>query len=112
MLLRRLLLLVAVLLGLSVVTAALAPRNVLLRRSAPPPAPTAAAAPSAGPARQIARTLVVQDLLRPAHVRARAGDEILLTVRSNHLGTVDVGALAADQAVDAGSDAQFDLIAD
>jgi hypothetical protein len=110
-LLRRLMLLVAVLLGLSVLAAAIAPREpLLLRRVAPTPTPSPT--PTAGPAREIVRTLDVQGLTRPARVRARVGDEVLLTVRSDRLDTVDVDGLTGDKAVDAGSDAQFDLIAD
>jgi hypothetical protein len=112
---RRLMVLMAVLLGLTALATALAPRPRVAREGAatPQPAPTVVARPAVEPsqARIVERTLEA-DPARPAVVRARVGDTIRLVVRGQLLDSVEVEGLGAIEQVEPDSPARFELFAD
>src|SRR4051812_23487309 len=116
---RRLLVLMAVLLGLTALATALAPRAGV----APPggrlttPTPTARAAPSA-PAAPATEPTVVQRTVdagpgaRFARVRARVGDTVRLSVRAKVLDAVQIAGLDQIEPVEPGVPARFEFLAD
>ena len=113
---RRLLVLMAVLLGLTALAAALAPRpTVAPQRSGV--SPTATPAPSAtangtAASRVVTRTINVDASARRGRVRARAGDTIRLFVRGDVLDAVEVEGLDEIEPIEPGSPARFEFIAD
>jgi hypothetical protein len=110
---RRLLILLAVLLGLSALAASVAPpQRPLGDFGAPAPTQAPPVQPAPQPPRTIARTIVADRLTGPARVRARVGDTVQLVVRSSRLDSVAVADLAPVQAVEADSPAQFEILAD
>ena len=112
---RRLLVLMAVLLGFTALAAALAPRPTVA-----PPRGSASASPSpepstsspAGASRVIDRTVDANAGARPARVRARAGDTIRLAVRGDVLDAVELKGLDEIEPVEPGSPARFEFLAD
>ena len=106
MLARRLLVLVAVLMGLTAVAAGFATR--------PPTRPiTQQATPTPGsshPASPLEERFV--SLSEPTDVRVEEGSELRLTVRGDALDTVELVGLDLLEAVAPDSPATFDLIAD
>lgn len=112
---RRLMLLMAVLLGLTALATALAPRPRIDRQqtATPQPAPTAAPRPSAEPAqaRVVERTLDA-DAERPVVVRARVGDTVRLVVRGDILDSVEVEGTGVIDQVEPDSPARFELFAE
>ena len=113
---RRLLVLMAVLLGLTALATSLAPRpSVSGRESATPaPAPSAGTRPAAGaePSRVVERTLVADPGARPGVVLARVGDTIRLMVRGDILDSVEVEGFDEIEPVEPGSPARFELLAE
>jgi hypothetical protein len=112
---RRLMILMAVLLGLTALATALAPRPRVDRQGSatPQPTPTVAARPAVEPsqARIVERTLEV-DPARPAVVRARVGDTIRLVVRGEVLDSVEVEGFGEIEQIEPDSPARFELFAD
>jgi hypothetical protein len=113
---RRLLVLMAVLLGFTALAAALAPRPTVT-----PPRGSATASPSPEPSTSspstptshvIARTVDANAGARPAHVRARAGDVVRLAVRGDVLDAVELQGLDEIEPIEPGSPARFELLAD
>jgi len=116
---RRLLVLMAVLLGLTALAAALAPRpTVVPERGTPTASPTpepsvsVPAAPAAS--RIVSRTLDAGsgERSRSTVVRARAGDTIRLSVRGDVLDAVELEGLDEIEPVEPGSPARFEFLAE
>ena len=112
---RRLMVLMAVLLGLTALATSLAPRPRVVRRPAatPPPAPTVAPRPAAPPrpARIVQRTLEA-DAAAPVVVNARVGDTIRLVIKGDVLDSVEIEGFDAIEPVEPDSPARFELFAD
>ncbi len=113
---RRLLVLFAVLLGLTALVTSLAPRPT--REPAPvdtttaTPAPTPSPAAGSQPSRRIERTISA-DAGRPrARVRVRAGDVLHLTVRGDVLDGVEITGLGKLEPIEPGSPARFEMLLD
>ena len=103
---RRLLIALAVLLGLTALAAGVAPRERVSTDSSPPPAPA--------PAREQASGTVVRTLDAGStgqRVVARVGQIVELTVRSDTLETVSLGDVGVETA-EPDSPAHFELLAD
>jgi hypothetical protein len=113
---RRLLVLMAVLLGLTALATSLAPRpGVSGRGSATPaPAPSAESRPAGGaePSRVVERTLVADPGARPAVVLAHVGDTVRLMVKGDILDSVELEGFDEIEPVEPGSPARFELLAD
>jgi len=114
---RRLLVLMAVLLGMTALAAALAPRPTVVpprATTSPTPEPSAAS-PAPGASRVVAKTLDAGDgtgRAGTAIVRAREGDTIRLSVRGDVLDAVELRGLDEIEPVEPGSPARFEFIAD
>jgi hypothetical protein len=112
---RRLLVLFAVLLGLTALVTSLAPRPTVGPRPVDPavstPAPTPSPLPSGQASRRIERTISA-DTGRRARVRARAGDVLALTVRGDLLDAVEIAGLGKLASVEPGSPARFEMLLD
>ena len=113
---RRLLLVFAVLLGLTALATSLAPRPNVRPGSAgagvstPSPVPSPASVPQSS--RRIERTISA-DAGRPrARVRARAGDVLALTVRGDVLDGVEITDLGKLEPIEPGSPARFEFLAE
>jgi plastocyanin len=113
---RRLLVLMAVLLGLTALAAALAPRpTVVPERGSVTPSPTATPSPPAEGAagsHVVTRTVDADMGAKPARVRARAGDTIRLSVRGDVLDAVELKGLDEIEPVEPGSPARFEFRAE
>jgi hypothetical protein len=112
---RRLLILMAVLLGLTAVATSLAPRPGMSGRgSATPAAPSAESRPADGaePSRVVERTLVANPGVRPAVVLAHPGDTIRLMVKGDILDSVELEGFDEIEPVEPGSPARFELLAE
>jgi hypothetical protein len=109
---RRMLVLVAVLMGLTALVATLAPPERVRPRGEPTPAPLASrpaqALPPAGP--DVKATLP-SGRGRPRTVRAELGDAVTIDVESETATSVALGDLAIQQA-EPGLPAHFELLAD
>src|SRR4051794_21781158 len=116
---RRLLVLMAVLLGLTALAAALAPRPTVVpprsgSEASPTPRPSSAATADAA-SRVVARTLSADQSAGGAGkngVRARTGDTVRLTVGGDVLDAVEVQGLDQIEAMDVGAPAHFEFPAD
>ena len=114
---RRLLVLMAVLLGLTALTTALAPRPGG-RATTATPTPTARASPSASAPAAPAEPDVVQRTVnagrgaRFARVRVRLGDTVRLSVRADVLDAVRIDGLDEIEPVEPGVPARFEFLAD
>jgi len=116
---RRLLVLMAVLLGLTALAAALAPRPTVVPprsrlKASPTPGPSGAATAEAA-SRVVARTLSADQRAGRAGkniVRAREGDTVRLTVRGDVLDAVEVQGVDQIEAMDVGAPAHFEFTAD
>jgi hypothetical protein len=112
---RRILVLVAVLMGLTALAASLAPAPRTLRQT-PPAASTATPAPApAAPASSpdtVTASLAAGPRARPRVVRAREGDIVQLDVSGNVVDTVVIPGLAVAVPIDPASPAQLQLFAD
>jgi hypothetical protein len=107
---RRLIILVAVLMGLTALAATVAPPPESQRRGAretpsPSPAPTTPGDPG-----ELALTVDAAE--RPQQVQAAVGDSIGLEVRAELIDTVVIDGLDAVEAVEPDSPARFELFAD
>jgi hypothetical protein len=111
---RRLLVIFAVLLGLTALVTSLAPRPTVrpgtggagVATPSPTPSPTATGQPS----RRLVRTISA-DAGRPrARVRARAGDVLALTVRGDVLDGVAIDGLGKLEPIEPGSPARFEML--
>jgi hypothetical protein len=123
MLARRLLILIAVLMGLTALTAGLAPREPAEEsRSTPTPTP---AAPSAEPqppedsaAGDLAEPGVTQHVIdasegaRPKRVTATTGERLRITVEGDVLGSVELGDNVAIEQISPEAPASFELLPD
>jgi len=103
MLLRRLLLLVAVLFLVGAIASAIAPR--------PEPEPIPSTPPS-GPPAALGATRVAGTLPADDVVRAVVGDVVDLTVTADVEDTVEITDLGLDAPVDAQDPARFEFVAD
>ncbi|MEO8689649.1 MAG: hypothetical protein ABI611_15725 [Solirubrobacteraceae bacterium] len=114
---RRLLVLFAVLLGLTALVTSLAPRPTAGPRPTGPGAATPASTPTPTPtsqtsSRRIERTISA-DAGRPrTRVRARAGDVLARTVRGDLLDAVEIAGLGKLESVEPGSPARFEMLLD
>jgi hypothetical protein len=116
---RRLLVLMAVLLGLTALAAALAPRPTVAPQrgglgASPTPAPSTAS-PASGPSQVVTRTLSADEGAGRGGtntVRARVGDTIRLSVHGDVLDAVELQGLGQIAALEPGSPAHFEFIAD
>jgi hypothetical protein len=113
---RRLLVLMAVLLGLTALATALAPRPTAVPQrgsatASPSPEPSASS-PAPGASHVVEQTVNANTNARPAHVRARAGDTIRLAVRGDVLDAVELQGLDEIEPVEPGSPARFEFLAD
>jgi hypothetical protein len=115
---RRLLVLMAVLLGLTALAAALAPRPTVVPQRGGLTSPTPARAtpsPDTGPSQVVSRTLSADegaDRGGANIVRAREGDTIRLSVRGDVLDAVELQGLDEIEPLEPGSPARFEFIAD
>jgi hypothetical protein len=113
---RRLLVLFAVLLGLTALVTSLAPRPTIHRRSLGAGVATPTATPSPTPPRHETRTLsktISAEGGRPrAHVRAHVGDVLELTVAGDELDAVEIAGLGKLASVEPGSPARFEILLD
>ena len=111
---RRLLVVFAVLLGLTALATALAPRPTV--RDSPPAqrdaTPTATPAPerSETASRRVERTISADPGRKRAHVRVRVGDVLALTVSGNVLDGVEIAALGKLEPIEPGSPARFEML--
>ncbi len=103
---RRMLFIVAILMGITAITAGLAAPP---RRPAATP-PVAGAGPSAGDPAEMRRTLDAGGRART--VAVEEGDHVVLTVRSDLTDTVEVVGLDRLAPVAPGLPATFDILAD
>jgi hypothetical protein len=113
---RRLLVVFAVLLGLTALATSLAPRPTARDGAGTQPAATPTRTPvperSESASRRIERTISA-DAGRPrARVRARAGDVLSLTVRGDVLDGVQIPALGKLEPIEPGSPARFEMLLD
>ncbi|MEA2282550.1 MAG: hypothetical protein QOK21_3157 [Solirubrobacteraceae bacterium] len=111
---RRILVLVAVLMGLTALAASLTPPPQSLRRGAQPPGP-AATPGAAGRAPAPAARIVTARLSaggRPRRISARTGDTVILDITAGTPDTVVIDDLAVSEPVDPQSPAQVELYAD
>jgi hypothetical protein len=114
---RRLLVLFAVLLGLTALVTSLAPRPTarapgLAQRgaTAPTATPTPALERGAAPSRRIVRTISTDPGRPRARVRARVGDVLALTVRGEVLDGVAIEELGELEPIEPGSPARFEVL--
>jgi hypothetical protein len=112
---RRLLVLMAVLLGFTALAAALAPRPTVVppregASASPSPGPSSASSPAAS--RVVTQTVNANAGAEPSRVRARAGDTIRLAVRGDVLDAVELQGLDEIEPVEPGSPARFEFLAE
>jgi hypothetical protein len=116
---RRLLVLMAVLLGLTALAAALAPRpTVVPQRGGLAASPTPAAttpAPASEPSRVVAKSIGADEGAGRGGanlVRAREGDTVRLTVHGDVLDTAEIEGVGQVAPLEPGSPAHFEFTAD
>lgn len=114
---RRLLLLFAVLLGLTALVTSLAPRPSAPAGGADAPVSTPSPAPTRTtqdrlPSRRLERTISADAGRSRAHVRARAGDVLALTVRGDMLDGVEIDGLGKIEPISPDSPARFEMLLD
>jgi hypothetical protein len=116
---RRLLVLMAVLLGLTALAAALAPRpTVVPQRGGLQASPTPAAstpAPASQPSQVVAKTISADEGARRSGaniVRARVGDTVQLTIQGDVLDAAQIDGFGEIEPLEPGSPAHFVFIAD
>ena len=111
---RRLLVLFAVLLGLTALATSLAPRPTGTRpgivQQTPRPTATPTPEPSAGSSRRIERTISADPGKPRARVQARVGDILALTVRGDVLDGVEIDELGKLEPIEPGSPARFEVL--
>ena len=113
---RRLLVVFAVLLGLTALATSLAPRPTIRdgARAQPDATPTATPAParSGSASRRVERTISADPGRKRASVRVRVGDVLALTVRGDLLDSVEIADLGKLEPVEPGSPARFEMLLD
>jgi hypothetical protein len=113
---RRLLVIMAVLLGFTALVTALAPRPTSVDPRAPaaasPTGEPSASRPAAGASRVVTQTVDASAGVRPTRVRARAGDTVRLAVRGDVLDAVELKGLDEIELVEPGSPARFEFLAE
>ena len=111
---RRLLVVFAVLLGLTALATALAPRPTVRdgARVEPSSTPTPTPAPerSETKSRRIERTISADSGRKRARVRARVGDVLMLTVDGDVYDGVEITALGKLEPIEPGSPARFEML--
>ena len=111
---RRLLVVFAVLLGLTALATSLAPRPAVRDGARVPPDPTRAATPaperSETASRRIERTISANPGRKRATVRVRVGDVLALTVRGDLLDSVEIADLGKLEPIEPGSAARFETL--
>ena len=111
---RRLLVVFAVLLGLTALATALAPRPTVRdgARVDPSSTPTATPAPERSETRssRVERTISANPGRKRARVRVRVGDVLMLTVRGDLLDSVEIPDLAKLEPIEPGSPARFEML--
>jgi hypothetical protein len=113
---RRLLVLFAVLLGLTALVTSLAPRPTVTRPGLAQPTPTTTPTPSPTPpateSRQIEKTISADPGVRRAKIHARVGDVLILTVKGDVLDSVEIEDQGKIEPVEPGSPALFEMLLD
>jgi hypothetical protein len=124
MLARRLLILIAVLMGLTALTAGLAPRQVEEEPQRTPPTTTPApqtagpASPDDSVADELAEPGVTQHVIdagpeaKPLRITARTGERVRITVEGDVLDSVELGDGVAIDQISPGAPASFELLPD
>jgi hypothetical protein len=111
---RRLLVLFAVLLGLTALATSLAPRPTGTRpgmvQRTPSPTATPTPQPLEGNSRRIEQTISADPGKPRARVRARVGDILALTVRGDVLDGVEIAELGKLEPIEPGSPARFEVL--
>jgi hypothetical protein len=114
---RRLLVLFAVLLGMTALVTSLAPRPALRDgglaergTATPSPSPTPSPEPAAGTTRRIEQTISADAGKPRARVRARVGDILALTVAGDVLDGVEIEGVGKLEPIEPGSPARFELL--
>jgi len=113
---RRLLVLFAVLLGLTALVTSLAPRPTGSRSGVLQPSPSPSATPSPEPSvtasTRIEKTISADPGQPRARIKARVGDILALTVRGDVLDGVQIAELGKLEPVEPGSPARFEVLLD
>ena len=113
---RRLLLLFAVLLGLTALVTSLAPRPTVTRPGVAQvaPSPTATPAPTrpATTSRRIVKSISADPGSARAKIHARVGDVLELTVRGDVLDGVEIEDAGKLEPIEPGSPARFEVLLD
>jgi plastocyanin len=112
---RRILVLVAVLMGLTALAASLAPPPETLRQRGRTPTATAAPSPTPAPSSGTAGSVDLRlraTAMRPREVTAAVGDTVELTVTGDVVDSVEIPRLSLVEPIDRSSPAQFELYAD
>jgi hypothetical protein len=113
---RRLLVLFAVLLGLTALVTSLAPRPTVTRPGVAQvtPSPTATPAPSrpATTSRRIVKSISADPGSARAKIHARVGDVLELTVRGDVLDSVEIEDAGKLEPIEPGSPARFEVLLD
>jgi hypothetical protein len=114
MLSRRLLVLFAVLLGLTALVTSVAPRPSGLRPGLAQPTPEAMAtpAPTQTSSRRIVKTISADEGRSRTRIRARVGDVLALTVRGDMLDSVEIDQIGEVKPIEPGSPAHFEALLD
>ncbi len=111
---RRLLVLFAVLLGLTALATSLAPRPTGTRpgivQRTPSPTATPTAEPAAGGSRRIAKTISADPGKPRAQLRGRVGDVLELTVSGDVLDGVEIAEAGKLEPIEPGSPARFEVL--
>jgi hypothetical protein len=111
---RRLLVLFAVLLGLTALVTSLAPRPTALRPGLAQRTPTATPtpAPTQTSSRRIVKTISADEGRARTRIRARVGDVLALTVRGDMLDSVEIDQIGKIEPIEPGSPARFETLLD
>jgi hypothetical protein len=113
---RRLLVLFAVLLGLTALVTSLAPRPTVTRpglaQVTPTPTPSPAPARPATTSRRIVKTMSADARHPRTTIHARVGDVLALTVRGDLLDGVEIADAGKLEPIEPGSPARFELLLD
>ena len=113
---RRLLVLFAVLLGLTALVTSLAPRPTITRPGLAQPTTTPSAtetpAPTTASSRRIEKTISADPGKSRARIRARVGDVLGLTVKGDVLDSVEIEDAGKLEPIEPGVPARFELLLD
>ena len=111
---RRLLVVFAVLLGLTALATSLAPRPTVRDGAGTRPSPTPTATPAAErsetASRRVERTISANPGRKRARVRVRVGDVLMLTVDGDVYDGVEIAALGKLEPIEPGSPARFEML--